>query len=392
MMIIFSKKFSFLSRIFLSFYFFCGASYPIRLLCTPLNASGNVVPTEKKNEKNLENVLAKHPQYQGLRNLWKHYNASKKDIKIPQSFLKKPIKKKDAKEQHILIQRLFQLGFLQSDQPDIPYQRLIHAVKRFQKSCNLTASGQIDHKTLHYLNRSLKNWRHHIWQNLERWRNTLSEESRYVFINIPQGLLYFFQDHRPIFISKVVVGKYDSPTVPFQNRIKSLLTHPTWYVPPCLSEKLRQNVGSRGYALSKDGALIQKPCAHNPLGAIKFLFSTPAVKSIILHSTNKPHLFERNQRFFSLGCIRVQEYQALARLLLSTEQWEKFSLALQKQKSCVFQLPSSTPISVAYITIWIDPEGYFRLVDDFYDQDDEDIDSESTDSDDNKAEEGEEQD
>lgn len=58
----------------------------------------------------------------------------------------------------------------------------------------------------------------------------------------------------------------------------------------------------------------QRPGRRNALGRVKFIF--PNRYSIYLHDTPAKRLFERTNRAFSHGCIRVSEPSELAKYLL----------------------------------------------------------------------------
>jgi len=67
--------------------------------------------------------------------------------------------------------------------------------------------------------------------------------------------------------------------------------------------------------------LRQNPGPGNALGRIRFMF--PNKYAVYLHDTPSRSLFERDQRAFSSGCIRVQRSFELAELLLDDPQWTK---------------------------------------------------------------------
>ena len=56
--------------------------------------------------------------------------------------------------------------------------------------------------------------------------------------------------------------------------------------------------------------LRQKPASRNALGRIKFIF--PNSRSVYIHDTLGKSLFNKTQRLFSSGCVRVEDPLALA--------------------------------------------------------------------------------
>jgi murein L,D-transpeptidase YcbB/YkuD len=51
-------------------------------------------------------------------------------------------------------------------------------------------------------------------------------------------------------------------------------------------------------------SIRQEPGAWNALGKLKFVF--PNSYNVYLHDTSSPELFEKQERLFSHGCIRVR--------------------------------------------------------------------------------------
>ena len=60
--------------------------------------------------------------------------------------------------------------------------------------------------------------------------------------------------------------------------------------------------------------VVQRPGPRNPLGRAKFMF--PNRYAVYLHDTPNQALFEEDRRAFSRGCVRVEDADTLAALLL----------------------------------------------------------------------------
>lgn len=58
----------------------------------------------------------------------------------------------------------------------------------------------------------------------------------------------------------------------------------------------------------------QPPGPNKAMGWVRFMFPNPHV--VFLHDTNRRDLFDRNERTFSSGCIRVREPFDLAERFL----------------------------------------------------------------------------
>src|SRR5690606_26657582 len=86
----------------------------------------------------------------------------------------------------------------------------------------------------------------------------------------------------------------------------------------------------------------QKPGPHNSLGLVKFIF--PNSYNIYFHDTPSKSLFERDQRAFSHGCIRLHQPFELAKYLLKDQpEWtdEKIKEAMNGDKEKWVTLPKS---------------------------------------------------
>ena len=65
------------------------------------------------------------------------------------------------------------------------------------------------------------------------------------------------------------------------------------------------------YSKTMPFRFAQVPGTKNALGKVKFLF--PNKFSVYMHDTPTKHLFKRNKRAFSHGCIRLQKPRELMR-------------------------------------------------------------------------------
>ena len=72
------------------------------------------------------------------------------------------------------------------------------------------------------------------------------------------------------------------------------------------------------------------PGPDNALGRVKFMF--PNAYSVYLHDTPSQALFEKSERAFSSGCIRVENPLELAALLLEgQEDWDAAAIAARRR-------------------------------------------------------------
>jgi L,D-transpeptidase YcbB len=114
----------------------------------------------------------------------------------------------------------------------------------------------------------------------------------------------------------------------------------------------------------------QEPGPLNPLGRIKFVFPNP--HHVYLHDTPSKSLFEREQRTFSHGCIRVQNPIGLAvEILNEPTRWSRASLlaALEPGRTRTVTLDTPLPVLVLYWTASADLHGELHFYRDVYGRD-----------------------
>lgn len=114
----------------------------------------------------------------------------------------------------------------------------------------------------------------------------------------------------------------------------------------------------------------QRPGPRNALGKVKFLF--PNEYNIYLHDTNARNLFERSDRAFSHGCIRVERPLELARHLLHDDSsWnqEKIKKAMNANEEKWVTLNNPIRVFIVYITSWVDNSGFVNFRKDIYSHD-----------------------
>ena len=151
-----------------------------------------------------------------------------------------------------------------------------------------------------------------------------------------------------------MVGKPYRATPIFRSTMTYLVLNPTWTVPPGIlandilpaQRRDRSTLAKKGLevidhsgrpvpASSIDWAnatprnfrymLRQAPGPDNALGRVKFMF--PNSYSVYLHDTPSKALFEKSERAFSSGCIRVENPLELAALLLEGQQgWDRAAI------------------------------------------------------------------
>jgi murein L,D-transpeptidase YcbB/YkuD len=190
--------------------------------------------------------------------------------------------------------------------------------------------------------------------NLKRARALPAAKDRYVLVNAAQQRLYMYDGGKPVDSMVVVVGKPKWPTPMMTAYIRYAALNPYWYVPPDLAGEdvgqfvVKQGLGyldKMGYEIvsdwSHDPTIIdpktidwkgvvdgkvevmirQKPGPQNFMGRIKFMF--PNQFGVYLHDNPRRELFKQSTRYFSGGCVRLEDAWRLSRWLFGRElTWE----------------------------------------------------------------------
>jgi murein L,D-transpeptidase YcbB/YkuD len=115
--------------------------------------------------------------------------------------------------------------------------------------------------------------------------------------------------------------------------------------------------------------LIQAPGPLNALGQVKFMF--PNEYDVYLHDTSARDLFNKTERAFSSGCIRVSDPIELAEVLLSSQGWDKQRIhaVLDSGQTTTVYLESPVAVHLEYWTAWVDKVGKLNFRNDIYKRD-----------------------
>jgi murein L,D-transpeptidase YcbB/YkuD len=303
----------------------------------------------------------------------------------------------------IIAKRLAAVGDLAegsaSPSPDIYSPEIEQAVRRFQARHGIDADGIVGAGTLREMNVPAERRVQQLEVNLERARWVLDDLSeRFVLVNIAGFRVYYVQDRQIAWESRVQVGRTYRKTPVFRDEMKYLVFNPTWTVPYSIATRdllpqIKEDPGffeSRGFDLRNPQGqpveptsvdwlqvasgrfpytLVQRPGPANALGRVKFMF--PNEHAVYLHDTPSKYLFDRADRTFSSGCIRVENPFELAEILLGRDGWtqEKFRQVLDTEKERTIFLSEPIPVLVLYWTAQASPDGTVSFFRDVYERD-----------------------
>jgi murein L,D-transpeptidase YcbB/YkuD len=305
-----------------------------------------------------------------------------------------------------LRQRLAASGDLAS--PDIESRtfdsELARAVIAFQQRHGLDDDGVVGKQTIAALNVPVEDRIRQIRGTLERGRwvfeDIRASENEMIMVNIASAEVNLIRGLEFVWTSRVQVGKNYRQTPVFKDELEYLVFNPTWTVPPTI---LRQDVVPKlladpaGYLtqknmdlLDRDGRIVdletvdfstlgprnfpyivrQRPGPWNALGMVKFIFPNPHF--VFLHDTPSRELFERADRAFSSGCVRVQDPFVFAELLFNEpDKWNQvaFQEILDSKQIRTVHLKKPIPVFLLYLTADVDGAGRPRFFDDIYGRD-----------------------
>jgi murein L,D-transpeptidase YcbB/YkuD len=222
-----------------------------------------------------------------------------------------------------------------------------------------------------------------IIANMERWRWMPHElEQTHVVVNLPDYTLKVVNKGATAWTTRVVVGKPGSHATPlFTETMKYITVNPTWNVPPSIIRNeylpaLAQDpdaLARIGLQIghNSDGSIriFQPPGAGNALGRIRFNF--PNRFLVYQHDTPDKHLFEKATRAYSHGCMRVQNPDQYAEVLLSISQPEesytaKRIIAMYGRGERNISLKAPIPVYITYQTAYVDDVGKLQMRPDIY--------------------------
>lgn len=273
------------------------------------------------------------------------------------------------------------------------------AVRDFQAQHKLDADGVVGKMTIAAMNVPVETRADQIRISLERLRWVGQEHAEtIVAVNIAGFEALFFKDGELAWTTPVMVGKTYRKTPVFRGDIAYMEFNPTWTIPPGIlrNDTLPAIKRDPGYLASKEIEVIdrkgkvvdpnsvnwsqyknsvpytlrQKPGPHNSLGTVKFIF--PNEHFVFLHDTPHRELFDRAQRAFSSGCIRVQDPLRLAELLLDDPaKYNRSSLQaiVDSRKTQRVSLKPKIPVAILYLTAGLDHQGHITFMKDIYGRD-----------------------
>ncbi|WP_313914144.1 L,D-transpeptidase family protein [Tahibacter sp.] len=265
-----------------------------------------------------------------------------------------------------------------TEDPELYDPVLAQAVRDFQTEQYLDVDGRVGAATREALNVPVAARIDQVRVNLERARWQLPEiKDDFVLVDIAGYKVSYYEGATLKWMSRAQVGRPYRRTPSFRSVITHVTFNPTWTVPPTILRndvlpKVRRDSAylaahrlrafdAAGNPLDPAGidwsrasgiSLRQDAGADNSLGRVAIRFPNPY--GVYLHDTPHTELFDRQQRAFSSGCIRVERPLELVELLLDDQsRWNRAAL-LQVTQSGVTQsvaLPRPVAVLLMYWSI-----------------------------------------
>lgn len=305
----------------------------------------------------------------------------------------------------VLRERLAVTGDLPagSDLESNVFDAEVHAaIITFQERHGIDVDGIVGPQTREALNVPVAQRVNQLRLTLERLRWVQQEVGEiYVVVNIADFKAFVMRGREVVWRTRVMVGKEYRQTPVFRGDIQYMEINPTWTVPPgilrntvlpAIKSDVDYLADNNMAVLDRDGNAVdpttvdwqaysrgvpyiirQRPGPDNALGRIKFIF--PNQHFVFLHDTPSRALFDRPERAFSSGCVRVEKPFDLAALLAEIDgqtHWSRaaFDDALASAKTQRVYFATPIPVVITYLTAGAGPGEPVRFVKDIYGRDD----------------------
>jgi L,D-transpeptidase YcbB len=291
-------------------------------------------------------------------------------------------------------------AIVDAEKEEILDKKLSKALKSFQAAKGISQTGNLDGATVKALSGPDKGqMRETLITNMERLRWLPKDlGTRHVFVNQAAYRVDVMDNNKPVWTSRVIVGKPLTQTAVFSDKMETVVFNPSWGLPQSIllneylpklrrdpgyldkigfkvvngDDKLVKSKSVNWYSVGSDTKIgvQQPPGGDNALGELKFLF--PNAHSIYMHDTPNRNLFSNASRAFSHGCVRVQNPREFAQVLLG---WdgnkvdEQLAVGAESGESTNIELPAKVPVHLTYFTAWPDESGKISYFSDFYERD-----------------------
>jgi L,D-transpeptidase YcbB len=209
----------------------------------------------------------------------------------------------------------------------------------------------------------------------ERWLPRRLPADR-VWVNVADQRLVLYRDDRVVLSTRVIVGQEErrNQSPEFQAAIDRISFNPPWNIPEDIATNeilplARQDpnyLAKHNMVMLPNGVLQQRAGGNSGLG--HFLFEMNNRFDVYLHDTPSRNLFSRDGRRISHGCIRVENPQQLAALLMQ-QPLDEINQTIATGDTTRPALPKPVPVFVLYETAFAEFDGRLQFRADVYGRD-----------------------
>ena len=356
----------------------------------------------------LDSLEPKHEGYRFLKAALRKYVYENKEFNWDSISFAGVVDTPALKEK--LKQRLLSTGYYNDTLKINESLKLAKAIKKFQATFNLETDGKLGKYTKQALSLDKEKTIRQLEMALERWRwEPATYPKQYAIVNIPSAMMHVWEWDKKhkidtlVLRSKVVVGKPENQTPTLKSKINYMMIYPYWNVPykiaweeilPAVQrdtnyihKKNFEVIDGNGRVVTNLGKLNwrrfsknylpvkfrQRIGNENSLGICKFNFNYKY--GVYLHDTNSKRYFKTFYRFQSHGCMRLEQFDALARFLIREDTlkipYDTLTAYFGRQEQRQINIRKPLQLYVRYYTATTDSVGNLYKFIDIYKKDEQ---------------------
>jgi L,D-transpeptidase YcbB len=304
----------------------------------------------------------------------------------------------EGKEVVVLKQRLALEGYLLDEgQFDEIYDGVTErAVTRFQRNHGLQPTGKVGKQTAQALNVPPRARLATLRANLARVEEYSKDlADRYLIVNIPAAQLEAVSGGSVYSRHNIIAGKPDRPSPVVMTNISDLNFNPYWNAPASIVKKdiipaflkdpdhldklnIRVFDGVGGPEIDPSTVdwentpadryhFRQEPGEENAMASVKINFPSPF--GVYMHDTPTKQLFEAGDRYFSSGCVRVDQVHVLLNWILRGQDgWDmdRITEVADSTERLDVKVKDGPQIRWVYLTAWVTEDGSVNFRPDIY--------------------------
>jgi L,D-transpeptidase YcbB len=303
-----------------------------------------------------------------------------------------------------LRERLVREGYLDfetltTSSADILDEDLVNAIIAYQSAHGLLQTGNVGEQTRAALNLPVEIRLQTLRTNLRRIEQYLvGLEDRSILVNIPACQLETTEFGTVHSRHNVIAGKPERPTPALMSKVSDVVFNPFWNAPASIVARdiipkyledpnyldqmqirVYDGVGGPEIDPSTIDWLVtapdryhfqQQPGQQNALATVKVNF--PNTHMVYMHDTPHRELFQRNKRFESSGCVRVDDVRSFITWIMNSQDDfndASFEMITATEESVTFPVSTPADVRFMYLTAWTNGDGRAQFRPDIYNLD-----------------------